>query len=218
MSMLHLRLKQLRRERNMSQEDLARKLGVSRQALIAIEQGASLPSLRVIMALIDALEVTFNDLFGPAWSPFRSSDSDTESESSQLSLYRYQERGKTLPVTMHEDSATFHIYAELAGVQEEDLTVDLSTQHVLIVAIKRSCPPPSNDLLMHIEEINFGPLLRVIAMPSPIAADQARAEFKSGLLHLTLPKLQPEVSRRITFKKETIRPDKIHPKEEYGSE
>lgn len=217
--MLHLRLKQLRRERNLSQEDLARKLGVSRQALIAIEQGASLPSLRVIMALIDALEVNFNDLFGPEWSPFRSSEESEQSESSQLSMYRYQERGKTLPVTMHEDSVSFHIYAELAGVQEEDLTVDLSAQHVLIVAIKRSCLPYARgELLVHIEEITFGPLLRVIAMPSPIATDQARADFKAGLLHLLLPKLQPEVSRRITFKKESAKTEKIHPKEAHGSE
>jgi HSP20 family molecular chaperone IbpA len=200
MSTISLRLRQIRREKNFSQEELAKQLGISRQAIIALEQGASLPSLPVILALLRVLDITFSDLLDGSWSPFRTFDPQTEIASeSQLALYRHAEGSHQIPITLQEDEKTFYVMAELAGVKEEDLTVDMSTQHIMLVAIKKS---RLGDKTAHVQEIQFGPLLRILSLPSPIDTNRAQAEFSRGTLYLTLPKLIPEVKRRITFTKE----------------
>jgi putative molybdopterin biosynthesis protein len=58
-------LRLARRARGLSQQQLARMAGVSRQAVSAIEAGLSDPSLRAALALCRALGLTVEELFGP---------------------------------------------------------------------------------------------------------------------------------------------------------
>jgi putative molybdopterin biosynthesis protein len=60
-----LALRLARQARGFSQQQLAGMAGVSRQAVSAVESGLSDPSLRVALALAQALGVTVEDLFGP---------------------------------------------------------------------------------------------------------------------------------------------------------
>jgi putative molybdopterin biosynthesis protein len=57
-------LRLARQSRGYSQQQLARMAGVSRQALSAVESGQSDPSLRVALALAEALGMTVEELFG----------------------------------------------------------------------------------------------------------------------------------------------------------
>ncbi|KAA9240998.1 MULTISPECIES: helix-turn-helix transcriptional regulator [Aerococcus] len=57
------RIKALRKERKLRQEDLAEKVGVSRQTIIAIENDKYDPSLLLALKLSKFFEVTVNDLF-----------------------------------------------------------------------------------------------------------------------------------------------------------
>jgi putative molybdopterin biosynthesis protein len=61
---LGTRLRLARRERGFSQQQVADRAGISRQAISAIETGIADPSLRVAFALARALEATVGDLFG----------------------------------------------------------------------------------------------------------------------------------------------------------
>ncbi len=202
MANISLRLKQIRRDRSLSQEDLAQKLGISRQAIIALEQGASLPSLPVIMALLRVLDITFDDLCGTEWSPFRDINPSEDAASSSLTLYRHSEGSQHIPLLLQETPNHFALAAELPGVQDEDVTVDVGQQHILIMAIKRPHLAPNEQSRQETSEINFGPLMRIVTLPTPIDASTAQADFVRGVLHLTLPKLKPETKRRITFTKE----------------
>jgi molybdopterin molybdotransferase/putative molybdopterin biosynthesis protein len=65
------RLRSARQVRGLSQQQLAGMAGVSRQALSAVEAGHSDPSLRVALALAQALGVTIEELFGPGAAPPR---------------------------------------------------------------------------------------------------------------------------------------------------
>lgn len=60
------RLRLARLARGLSQEELARAAGVSRQAVAGIEAGQWDPSLRVGLAIARALESRVEELFGPA--------------------------------------------------------------------------------------------------------------------------------------------------------
>jgi len=56
-------IKIARAERDLSQQDLASMVGVSRQTIIAIEKGQFNPSARLAMLLCIALDKTFESLF-----------------------------------------------------------------------------------------------------------------------------------------------------------
>ena len=56
---------ELRRERELSQEDLARAAGVSRQTIISIEKGRYAPSLALAFTLANIFDTSIESLFLP---------------------------------------------------------------------------------------------------------------------------------------------------------
>lgn len=60
--MLSERIYQLRRARGLSQEQLAERLGVSRQTVSKWETGISTPELEKLMALCDCFDLTLDEL------------------------------------------------------------------------------------------------------------------------------------------------------------
>ena len=59
------RIKVLRAEHNWSQEELGKRVGVSRQAIIAIEKGKFDPSLPLAFKLAEAFGLTIEEIFSP---------------------------------------------------------------------------------------------------------------------------------------------------------
>ncbi len=64
--MKNLKLKSARALKDMSQEDLAKAVNVSRQTVNAIEKGDYNPTINLCIAICKVLGVTLNDLF---WNP-----------------------------------------------------------------------------------------------------------------------------------------------------
>lgn len=64
--MKNLKLKAARALKDMSQEELAKKVEVSRQTINAIENGDYNPTINLCIAICKALDVTLNDLFWPS--------------------------------------------------------------------------------------------------------------------------------------------------------
>ncbi len=56
-------IKELRKSKNLRQEDLAQNLGVSRQTIIAIENDRYNPTLELAMKLARELNTTVEELF-----------------------------------------------------------------------------------------------------------------------------------------------------------
>ncbi len=61
--MKNIKLKVARAEKDISQEELAKRVGVTRQTIGMIEAGKFNPSLQLCIAICRALEKTLNDLF-----------------------------------------------------------------------------------------------------------------------------------------------------------
>lgn len=59
------RLAKMRKERGWSQEQLSKKLGVSRQTVISIEKGHFDPSLPLAFRLAYVFDSTIEDIFRP---------------------------------------------------------------------------------------------------------------------------------------------------------
>ncbi len=61
--MIKNRIKVLRAERNWTQEELAERAGISRQAVISIEKYKYTPSLELAFTLAKVFAVNINDVF-----------------------------------------------------------------------------------------------------------------------------------------------------------
>lgn len=61
--MKNLKMKAARAALDMSQQDLAEKVGVSRQTINAIEKGDYNPTIKLCLSICHALEKTLDELF-----------------------------------------------------------------------------------------------------------------------------------------------------------
>lgn len=61
--MKRLKLIMARIEKDISQTELAERIGVTRQTILLIEKGKYNPSLKLCIAICEALGKTLNDLF-----------------------------------------------------------------------------------------------------------------------------------------------------------
>ncbi len=61
--MIQNRIKVLRAERDWTQADLAKKVGISRQAVISIEKYKYTPSLELAFKIAEAFNVLINEVF-----------------------------------------------------------------------------------------------------------------------------------------------------------
>ena len=60
---LHNNLKEIRLQKNFTQESLADAIGVTRQTIIAIEKEKFVPSVKLALELATALDAPFEKLF-----------------------------------------------------------------------------------------------------------------------------------------------------------
>lgn len=59
----NIKMKKLREQLNLSQLSLSKKVGVSRQTIISVENGNYNPTLELCIKICKELNVTLNDLF-----------------------------------------------------------------------------------------------------------------------------------------------------------
>ena len=64
----------LRKSHNYTQDDLARKLGISRQAVSKWETGAAIPDLEVLLKISKLYNITINDILEPKVQPKKITD------------------------------------------------------------------------------------------------------------------------------------------------
>ena len=79
-------LKQIRKSKNISQEDLAERLGVSRQSVSKWETGENYPSMYNIMCLCDIFKCKINNLVHESMPEFNSLDKEIK-----MSVVKFKE-------------------------------------------------------------------------------------------------------------------------------
>ena len=88
------------------------------------------------------------------------------------------------------------VRAEIPGVKREDLDVSVSDNAVTIKGTTaREARDDEGDFYRC--EIARGAFSRTVALPADVDAGAARAEFRDGVLELTLPKTRQSRRRRI---------------------
>jgi HSP20 family protein len=83
------------------------------------------------------------------------------------------------------------VRAELPGIDGKDLDVQVTRESVSISGEYKS-ETKSEDHQVYRSEFRYGSFRRVVPLPSAVQNDQVKADFKDGILTLTLPKVEAD--------------------------
>ena len=106
-----------------------------------------------------------------------------------------------LAVDVHETNDFLVIVAPLAGVDPDDVRIEI-TEDVVIIEGERANPArgfEGDELL--VEECFFGSFSRSIVLPEAVDSKRARAEFVKNVLVLKIPKLDNVRTRIVKIQK-----------------
>ena len=90
------------------------------------------------------------------------------------------------------------IQAEIAGVQKDDIAIEVSNKAVKISGV-RGRIPPDGSATYRLAEIQFGRFERVLYLPSLIDTENVSASFSNGFLEMILAKIVLDRSRKMKF-------------------
>ncbi len=142
------------------------------------------------------------------WDPFREIVSLREAmdrlfEESFVRPFRIwptlADGGLTLPVDMYETDEALVIKASVPGVDPKDVDITVTGNTLTIKGEFREEEEGKRGSV-HFQERRFGKFQRSITLPSTVDPDKAEAEFKNGVLTLTLPKIEEAKPKHIPVK------------------
>ena len=124
---------------------------------------------------IDTLEQRLNRLFEQDFSP--------------------SSRGFSAPAAeLSHDEDAVYLKLEVPGIDINDLDVQV-TEKTVSVSGERKSQQQSEAQGVTRSEFGYGKFQRVIPLPARVDNTQVKAEYKDGIVHLTLPKAEAEKNK-----------------------
>lgn len=97
---------------------------------------------------------------------------------------------------VHEDKDNFTVTLELPGLKREDISVHLEDGS-LIISGERKTENVSDDTEVHRRERFYGKFSRALTLPTAVSPDKVKANYKDGILTVTLPKAEEAKPKQI---------------------
>ena len=104
--------------------------------------------------------------------------------------------GWTPALDMYEDKDNVYIRAELPGMKKEDIDVSLHNGS-LSISGERKTQEEFKDAEVYRAERFVGRFQRSLTLPTAVAADKIKAQYKDGILSVTLPKAEEAKPKQI---------------------
>lgn len=95
---------------------------------------------------------------------------------------------------IQETDQDLHLKLEVPGLEPKDLNVEVTANSVSISGERKSESRAEENGMVR-SEFRYGKFQRVIPLPTRIQNNNVRAEYKDGILHLTLPKTEEEKNK-----------------------
>jgi HSP20 family protein len=103
-----------------------------------------------------------------------------------------------MKLDVKEDDSSFNVRAEIPGVKKEDISVDVNGNQVSLRAeVKQEKEEKKGEKVIYSER-SYGMVSRSFGLPADVDAQGAKAEYKDGVLCLSLPKKTSAQSKRLT--------------------
>lgn len=96
----------------------------------------------------------------------------------------------TPAIELQDTGTEIVLKAEVPGVEAKDLDVRVAEDSVSIAGSHQE-ETQTEDKGMVRSELRYGQFQRLISLPTTVQYEQVKAEFKNGILTLTLPKVEP---------------------------
>jgi HSP20 family protein len=90
-------------------------------------------------------------------------------------------------IDLYETDTDVVIKAEIPGVKKEDIEITVKDNFVHIKAEKKEEVEEKRENVHRLERF-YGKVERVIPLPVDVKSDQAKAEYKDGVLEIKIPK------------------------------
>ncbi|MFB2898637.1 Hsp20/alpha crystallin family protein [Aerosakkonemataceae cyanobacterium BLCC-F50] len=103
----------------------------------------------------------------------------------------------TPAIELKDEQNQLILRAEIPGVEAKDLNIEVTREAVSISGEHHSEKRTEDKGVYH-SELRYGKFQRLVQLPVHVENEQVKAEFKNGILTLTLPKA--EELRRKVFK------------------
>jgi HSP20 family protein len=97
---------------------------------------------------------------------------------------------------VYEDKDNFVVQTELPGLKREDINVSLQ-DGVLVISGERKTEEKRNEGEIRRQERFYGKFQRTLTLPAPVAADKVKAQYKDGVLTVTVPKAEEAKPKKI---------------------
>jgi HSP20 family protein len=101
-------------------------------------------------------------------------------------------------VDIYEQNGNIVLKAELPGVDRKDVDVRVEN-NVLTLRGERKVEGEVKKESYHRVERSYGTFLRSFTLPSVLDTDKIKADFKDGVLRLTLPKKEEAKPKQISI-------------------
>jgi len=102
-------------------------------------------------------------------------------------------------VDVHETDASLTVTAELPGIDEKEVAVELEENSLILSGEKREEHEEKTRHGYRLER-HFGSFHRIIPLPARVEGDKAKAVFRKGVLTVTIPKTEACARKRIDIK------------------
>lgn len=89
-------------------------------------------------------------------------------------------------IEVREEANNLVICADLPGIKKEDVRVECTNEGIAIEG-ERKQESEENRRGVHRTERSYGHFYRMIPLPEDAAVDQAKAQFKDGVLEVRIP-------------------------------
>jgi HSP20 family protein len=102
------------------------------------------------------------------------------------------------PVNIFRKQDATIVRAELPGVRPEDISITVEGHQLTLAGERR--PPETPNMAFHRRERPWGKFSRSIVLPEELDTERVEAQFRNGVLTLTLPVAAAAKPRQIAVK------------------
>jgi HSP20 family protein len=217
---LRLLLRDLRQAQDLSQDELARQLGISRQSIISLEQGAYLPSFPLLINMIHFFNCSLEELVEGApkliqqvdnqnieeggeqdmqiarWDPFQAIDKmhDEMGDVVERTFGRVdwpRALGTTAgAMNIHETDKDYEIQVQVPGYKENEINLEFSDDTLTISGEKKTEEKEEKKNTIR-REWAHASFSRQVRFAQPIKDEKVEAKLSDGTLMITAPKVEP---------------------------
>jgi HSP20 family protein len=111
-----------------------------------------------------------------------------------------QQQDLQIKLDIKEDEKAYKIKADIPGVKKEDIHVDVEGNHISLSAETKAEREEKEGGKTLYTERTYGMVSRAFDLPTDVDAEACKAEYKDGVLNLTLPKKNGGATRRISVR------------------